>query len=94
MSDEVNIAVEEVNPLVSNGEPGTAIDQSSPLPRIYDGSLEAERAQAIGIERMSIVDAEIPVAITSFSSRRTRSSQRNSHNVRQVSVPAGGGVFG
>jgi hypothetical protein len=60
---DVEVAVEQIDPLVLHRQPSTAIYEPPPRPRLDHGALEAERAHVVGADRVAVVEPEVPVAI-------------------------------
>jgi hypothetical protein len=60
---DVQIAVEQIDPLVLHRQPSTAIYEPPPRPRLDHSAVEAERAHVVGPDRVAVVEPEVPVAI-------------------------------
>jgi hypothetical protein len=75
--DDVEVAVEQIDPLALHRQPGTAIYEPPPRPRLDHGAVEAERAHVVGPDRVTVVEPEVPVAIRMDDAAGARAAERH-----------------
>jgi hypothetical protein len=61
--DDLEVAVEEIDPLTLDRQLAAAVSEPSPVPRLDHGALETERPHVLGADRVAVVEPEPPFTV-------------------------------
>jgi hypothetical protein len=86
--DDVEAAVEQIDPLALHPQPGAAVHEPPPRPRLDHGALETERPHVLGSDRIAVVEPEVPVAVRMDKTAPARAAARHGHDPGDLDQPA------
>jgi hypothetical protein len=89
VSDDVEVAVEEIDALAVHRQRGAAVGHPPALSRLADRALKAEPAQVVGPQPAAVVEPQAPVAVGRTKTPCKRAAQRHGHHTGDVDQPCG-----
>lgn len=80
--DDIDVAVQQIDTFAVDGQPGTTIDQAPPGARLGDVPRKTQGPHLPGIDVAAIVQAEVPVAVSSLLATRSQSAECDRDDAR------------